>query len=109
MKYAPSYVFRVRTMPSDEVQTLADHAMRELEAKRFVECELRRDQRHFFMGFGDEDRVEVDDRRQRLVVGAEHAAGLFARKHVETRGEIRALHVFARPRTSCTNNSFAAS
>ena len=31
-----SYVFRVRTMPSDEVQTLADHAMRELEAQRFA-------------------------------------------------------------------------
>jgi len=31
-----AYVFRLRTMPSDEVQTLADHAMRELEAKRFA-------------------------------------------------------------------------
>ena len=31
-----SYVFRVRTMPTDEVQTLADHAMRELEAQRFA-------------------------------------------------------------------------
>jgi outer membrane PBP1 activator LpoA protein len=31
-----SYVFRVRTMPSDEVQALADHAMRELEAQRFA-------------------------------------------------------------------------
>jgi len=31
-----SYVFRVRTMPSDEVQTLADYAMRELEARRFA-------------------------------------------------------------------------
>ncbi len=31
-----SYVFRVRTMPSDEVQTLADYAMRELEAVRFA-------------------------------------------------------------------------
>jgi hypothetical protein len=31
-----SYVFRVRTMPSDEVQTLADHAMRELGARRFA-------------------------------------------------------------------------
>jgi len=31
-----SYVFRVRTMPSDEVQTLADHAMRNLEAQRFA-------------------------------------------------------------------------
>jgi ABC-type branched-subunit amino acid transport system substrate-binding protein/predicted negative regulator of RcsB-dependent stress response len=31
-----SYVFRVRTMPSDEVQTLVEHAMRELEAQRFA-------------------------------------------------------------------------
>lgn len=31
-----SYVFRVRTMPSDEVQTLADYAMRELGAQRFA-------------------------------------------------------------------------
>jgi len=31
-----SYVFRVRTMPSDEVQTLVDYAMRELEARRFA-------------------------------------------------------------------------
>ncbi|MBW2716811.1 MAG: penicillin-binding protein activator, partial [Deltaproteobacteria bacterium] len=31
-----SYVFRLRTMPSDEVQTLADHAMRELKALRFA-------------------------------------------------------------------------
>jgi ABC-type branched-subunit amino acid transport system substrate-binding protein len=31
-----SYVFRVRTMPSDEVETLVDHAMRELEAQRFA-------------------------------------------------------------------------
>ncbi len=31
-----SYVFRVRTTPSDEVQTLVDHAMRELGARRFA-------------------------------------------------------------------------
>jgi ABC-type branched-subunit amino acid transport system substrate-binding protein len=31
-----SYVFRVRTMPSDETQALADYAMRELEARRFA-------------------------------------------------------------------------
>jgi len=31
-----SYVFRVRTMPSDEVQTLADYAMRQLGAQRFA-------------------------------------------------------------------------
>jgi ABC-type branched-subunit amino acid transport system substrate-binding protein len=31
-----SYVFRLRTMPSDEVQALADYAMRELEAQRFA-------------------------------------------------------------------------
>jgi ABC-type branched-subunit amino acid transport system substrate-binding protein/predicted negative regulator of RcsB-dependent stress response len=31
-----SYVFRVRTMPSDEVQALADYAMRELDARRFA-------------------------------------------------------------------------
>jgi ABC-type branched-subunit amino acid transport system substrate-binding protein/predicted negative regulator of RcsB-dependent stress response len=31
-----SYVFRLRTTPSDEVQTLADHAMRELGARRFA-------------------------------------------------------------------------
>ncbi|HXV36869.1 MAG TPA: penicillin-binding protein activator, partial [Myxococcota bacterium] len=30
-----SYVFRVRTMPSDEVQSLADYATRSLAAKRF--------------------------------------------------------------------------
>jgi ABC-type branched-subunit amino acid transport system substrate-binding protein/predicted negative regulator of RcsB-dependent stress response len=31
-----SYVFRVRTTPSDEAQTLADYAMRELGAQRFA-------------------------------------------------------------------------
>jgi ABC-type branched-subunit amino acid transport system substrate-binding protein len=31
-----SYVFRLRTTPNDEVQTLADHAMRELGARRFA-------------------------------------------------------------------------
>jgi len=31
-----SYVFRVRTMPSDEAQTLADYAMNELGARRFA-------------------------------------------------------------------------
>ncbi len=31
-----SFVFRVRTTPSDEVQALADHAMRELGARRFA-------------------------------------------------------------------------
>ncbi len=31
-----SFVFRVRTMPSDEVQALAEFALRDLEAKRFA-------------------------------------------------------------------------
>jgi ABC-type branched-subunit amino acid transport system substrate-binding protein len=31
-----SYVFRVRTMPSDETQALVDYAMRELGARRFA-------------------------------------------------------------------------
>ena len=41
-----------------------------------VERELRRDQHHLVVRFRNEERVEVDDRGQRLLVGAHHLARL---------------------------------
>src|SRR5262249_61437048 len=60
----------------DQARIVPAARAEEPDAARVVEGELRRDQHDLLVRLGDEERVEVEDRRQRRAAGGGHRARL---------------------------------
>ena len=84
LKRAPSTWWRPSSSRSGSYQPLVPA---QAHAERLVEGELRRDQHDLLVGLGDEEHVEIDDRRQRRAVGRGQRLRLLAQLRRGLRGQ----------------------